>query len=78
MTTPGFIHIPSMVGMLDEKGKLNPAWLQMHTRLAGLINLGYPPPVNNPSGTQVAQSVTIPIAGLTSLTFTNGILTGKT
>jgi hypothetical protein len=56
-------------------------WLQLLTNKANLLNQGVPQAAQNARGVMAPQSVTIPVAKLTtggaagSLTFTNGILT---
>ena len=71
------LQTPTQVKMVDEKGNITHPWLMYFTALSALINKGIPVSKNNPGGVQIPQSVTITIAGLTSLTFTNGILTGR-
>lgn len=74
-------HLPSLVKATNEDGRMTIPWVQLFTNLFSLLNQGYPPPINGPTGVAVPQSVTHLTPPLTtggtqgSLTFTNGILT---
>ena len=71
------LRTPTQVKMVDAQGNITHPWLMYFTALSALINQGIPVTENNAGGVQIPQSATITIAGLTSLTFTNGILTGR-
>jgi hypothetical protein len=81
MSQQSLFHVPSILHVVDETKKITPAWRQLFINVANLLNQGYPPSKNAPTGVLMPQSVTIPIAKLTSggangsLTFTNGLLT---
>jgi hypothetical protein len=77
------LHVPSMTKAVDDQQRLTNPFMQLLTNICNLLNQGYPPSKNLPSGIGVPQSVTIPVAKLTSggtngsMTFTNGLLTAE-
>jgi hypothetical protein len=71
-----YLHVPSQFPLIQSTGKISPVWLQFFTNLANLLNQGVPPSAAGPSGVQIPQSTTLTIVGLTSLTVTNGLITG--
>jgi hypothetical protein len=81
MTQQTLFHVPTILHVVDDTKKATPGWRQLFTNMANLLNQGYPPAKNAPTGVLVSQSVTIPLAKLTSggangsLTLTNGLLT---
>lgn len=79
--TAKYLHLPSSVPITDQAGRIHPAWLQVLTNQANLLNQGVPAPVSKGSSIAVPQSTTLVLARLTpgghqgSITITGGVVT---